>query len=153
MNNAPGSPDHSHDVDRGHSREYVTLRDYFERLLADQRAYFDRGAVAHDREHERERDTTLRALQHAAVEVQHRLEGLNELREEYTKDRTRDRDDFVKGDVFLARVTAIEKDMKSQGDDIGAIRRELSAASGRQATWMIVLTIALVLVTVLTRYL
>ena len=115
----------------------VTQREYFERLFTE-----------HEKHHQRDHLATMRALDTNSREMERRLEALNELRDEVTKDRAQ----FVRSETFDARMEAITLEFKGIRSDIGGIREELSNARGRQATWAVVLTVVLVLVTIASRY-
>ena len=160
MNDAPGGPEPSYSTDRGHSREYITLRDYTERLLSDQRAYFERVGTdqrsyferllsEHEAHHDRDRDANNRALAEARERVEQRLSALNELRAEVTEDRGQ----LVQRTAFDTRTEAVDKDLKALREDIGSIRQELANQRGRSAAYAVVLGLAVVLVPVLLQFL
>jgi len=178
MNNAPGPPERSYDADRHHSREYINLRDYFERLLANQHAFFERGTADHDAVHRREAEVSQReaalvrtvleqrmndhdlrhAEQHIADQraigeardrVEQRLGALNELRAEVTEDRGQ----LVQRTTYETRSDAIDKEIKAVREDIGLIRQELANQRGRAAAYAVVLGLAVVLIPVLIQFL
>ena len=101
------------------NQETVSLQEYFERLI-----------VEHNHLHVSEREASQTALAVARSEIDRRLAALNELRDEVTKDRSQ----FVRVDVFEARIEAISKDVRLLRDDTIAER-------GRRAAYAIVLGI------------
>ena len=123
------------------SDEAVSLREYFERLLSE-----------HDRHHERDQQATLRPLDEARREIERRLEGLNELREEYTKDRTEDRGQYVRQELFNTKMDGIAADFRTVQDGLSASRAEQASQRGRQTAYAIVLAVALVLVPLLVQF-
>lgn len=99
------------------NQETVSLQEYFERLI-----------VEHGHLHVSEREASQTALAAARAEIDRRLAALNELRDEVTKDRSQ----FVRVDVFDAKIEALSKDVRLLRDDTIAER-------GRRAAYTIVL--------------
>jgi len=98
--------------------------------------------------HELEREATLRALEEARRVLERELRALNELRQEVTDDRGQ----LVQQATYDAKMDAVATDFKTIRDDLGAIRQQQANQQGRQATWMVVLTITLALVTIGSRF-
>lgn len=113
----------------------VTVRDHLERLLADQRTYFERLFSEHDKHHERDRLANTNAIKEAREGIEKRLGALNELREEVNEDRAL----LVPRAIFDAR-------METQDKAIDAIARALNEQRGRQAAFALLLTISVAVI-------
>jgi chromosome segregation ATPase len=131
------------------SDEAVSLRDHFERLLSDQRRYFERLLAEHEAHHNRDRDANNRALEEARERIDSRLTQLNELRNEVTTDRGQ----LVQRSTFDARMDAADKDRQNLRDEVSGVRAELANQRGRQAAYAAVLAVALVVVPILVQIL
>lgn len=131
------------------SEEAVSLREYLERLLDDQRVYFERLVAEHGGQHAREREAAQRAIDEARARVEQRLQALNELRAEVTEDRGQ----LVQRTAFDAKTDAADKERGQLRDELAAIRADLANQRGRQAAYAVVLTIALVIIPVLIQFL
>lgn len=97
----------------------VSLRDFFERLFQE-----------HAHLHESERKANQLALNNAHSEIDRRLEALNELRSEVTKDR----DQFVQRGTFETKIEAMDKEVR-------ILRDEMIGQRGRQAAYGVILGI------------
>lgn len=106
------------------NQEKISLQDYFERLL-----------VEHGHLHASEREANQAALRNARSEIDRRLEALNELRSEVTKDRAQ----FVRTEVFEAKIEALAKDVR-------LLRDEALSERGRRAAYAVVLGVVAVVV-------
>lgn len=100
----------------------VDLHTYIEKLFEEHRRHHD--------------------LERAALE--HRLEALNELRDEVTSDRQQ----FVLTTTYDAKHDKIVEDIRRLERDLGAIREELSAGKGRATAYAAVLTVFLIIVAI-----
>ncbi len=104
--------------------EGVDLQGYIEKLFED-----------HHREHDLER-----------AALQHRLEALNELRDEVTSDRQQ----FVLNTTYDAKHDKVVEDIRRLEREVGQIREELSAGKGRATAYAAVLTVFLVVIAIIT---
>lgn len=111
----------------------ISIKKYVEKLFRE-----------HERVHTLERDSNLRALDAAQKNVDHRLEALNELRNEVLKDRQQ----FLKNDTYAIEHRAVTDDIHRIDKELGLIREDLSRQKGRSAAFAIVLTVVLVIMSV-----
>ena len=132
------------DIEKMAAEEGVSPREFLDRLIQEQRRYFEQRFTEHEAHHDRDRDAGNRAIQEARERVEQRLEALNELRTEVVSDRTQ----FVKSEVFDARLHQAETDRARLQEDLGKIREELARQKGRSAAYAAVLAVALVIVPV-----
>lgn len=109
--------------------------------------YVDQRFEEHRKLHELERQTAQRAIEASAAVYEHRLEGLNELRGEVTKDRAQ----FLQIGTFEAKYERIIDDLGRLERELFAIREDLSALRGKAAAFAAALTIFLVILSIVVR--
>ena len=113
---------------------YVNLKEHFEMIFS-----------------EREKQVELRfealsdALKLAASGLQDRVEELNSLRREYTTDRTKDQENFVKSNVYYPK-------MKDVDDWISTVNKQLTIINTRSITWAAAVGVFFTIIMILLRF-
>lgn len=107
-------------------------------------AYVDRLWGEHHAHHAREIATTRREIDEARHVIDHRLELLNQLRDDVVKDRSQ----FVNAAEYAAQREAADQERQRLQDQIDVLARQQENWRGRQGAFLAVMTVALVLVPV-----
>lgn len=106
--------------------------------------FFYRLLAEHQRQHDIERAAEERRVDAEKATIEHRLEALNELRDEVLKDRSQ----FLQVATYDARHDQLQEEVNRLKFDLARVEKDLSRAQGRNAAFAVVLTIFLVLLSI-----
>lgn len=104
--------------------EQVTLREYVETIIRE-----------HEKRQALEVKATVDALTLSRIELERRLEGLNELRQDVVKDRAL----FVRQDVFESKIKSMDTARQDLKEEVITIRTQI-------VTWMAAIGVFFILV-------
>jgi DNA polymerase III alpha subunit len=110
---------------RDENGQFVSLRDYVERIFAERQTAHNSEHVLIDKALDKAQELREEALQQARIVVDQRLEKLNELRREVTEDRSK----FVSVEKYDAEIAPL-KEFRSRALGFGALLALISGAVG-----------------------
>lgn len=112
-------------------RDYVSLRDYFERILEE-----------HCKKVEQRFESQETALDEAKVNMERRLDGLNELRQQVILDRNI----YLRSDIYDEKV-------KYYDTWIAGVNKDITTIKTRSVTWTVAIGVFVVAIELLLHFL
>jgi hypothetical protein len=143
----------------GHQREHVIRHEAYIAEVASVQAYFEAVLVERDRRLEVEREMLATSVHQRAAEVERRLVGLNELRNEVLADRAQfvtraafepvaaRQESFLGRDYYLEQAKSLADKLDVNVAAIAELRREISNQRSRAAAYAAAVGIAVVVMT------
>jgi hypothetical protein len=113
---------------------YVNLKDHFDAILIEREKKFDLHF-----------QMIREALDVSSRELERRLEGLNQLRAEYTSDRTHDRQQYVRQETYDQKILWYD-------DWVRTVDKKLTESESSHRTWLIAIGIFFTILQVLLKY-
>jgi len=118
-------------------KQYVSLQHYIEKLIEER-----------TKQNELQFKDMDKALHLASQEMERRLEGLNEMRSSYEKDRS----EFVKVESFRLQISGIERAINDFEKTLNKIDNRITAVESRSRTWSAAIIMFLVILQIIIKW-
>ena len=118
-------------------KQYVSLQHYIEKLIEER-----------TKQNELQFKDMDKALHLASQEMERRLEGLNEMRSSYEKDRS----EFVKVESFRLQMSGIERAINDFEKTLNKIDNRITAVESKSRTWSAAIIMFLVILQIIIKW-